>query len=173
MPIFDSLLNASPVSRLRRNHGLEHATLHVISERYPNQRLAGHSDTGGFWIVGNLKTEEIASAVEEGLSRMNAGEHNLSVHPNCGTNYVATGALAGTAAWVGLLGTGRGLREKGERLPLVIGLATIALILGQPLGQILQARVTTSGRPEGLRIKRIYTTQRGGMTAHRVETEDV
>jgi len=168
--IIDSMLDASPVSRLRRNHGLEHATLHVLSGRNPNLRLAGHSDTGGFWILGNVSTEDLSQAVDEALRRMRDGEHHLSVHPNCGTNFVTTGALAGTAAWLGLLGTGRGVREKAERLPLVIALATVALILGQPLGLAMQARVTTSGHPNGLRVQAIVPSKRGRMQAHRVLT---
>jgi Domain of unknown function (DUF6391) len=161
---------ANPVSRLRRNHGLEHATLHILSDKFPHLSLAGHSDLGGFWILGNVEMEDLAAAVDEGLQRMQSGEHNLSVHPNCGTNYVATGILAGTAAWLGMMGTGRGIREKAERLPMVIGLATLALVFGQPLGMALQARVTTSGRPENLRVARITASQRGKMRAHRVET---
>lgn len=168
MPVSDSSVN--PVSRLRRNHGLEHATLHVLSEKFPHLSLAGHSDLGGFWLLGDVDLQDVTAAVDEALHRMQAGEHNLSVHPNCGTNYVATGILAGTAAWAGLLGTGRGLREKTERLPLVIGLATLALVFGQPLGMALQARVTTSGKPETLQVVRITAAQRGKVRAHRVET---
>jgi hypothetical protein len=165
-------VNASvnPVSRLRRNHGLEHATLHILSEKYPHLSLAGHSDLGGFWIVGDVDLEDLAGAVDEGLRRMQSGEHSLSVHPNCGTNYVATGILAGTAAWLATLGTGRGIREKTERLPLVIGLATLALVFGHPLGMSLQAHVTTSGYPDNLRVLRITASTRGKMHAYRVET---
>ena len=100
--------SVNPVSRLRRNHGLEHATLHILSEKHPHLSLAGHSDLGGFWILGDVELEDLAEAVDEGLRRMQSGEHNLSVHPNCGTNYVATGILAGTAAWMGSIGNRAG-----------------------------------------------------------------
>src|SRR5512138_3678501 len=119
------------LSRLQRNHGLEHATLHVLSGTHPHLALAGHSDTGGFWILGNIDTDELRSAVDTALERMRSGESGLAVHPNCGTNFVATGALAGLAAWGGMLGVGRHTRDKVERLPIVIALATIALIAGQ------------------------------------------
>ncbi len=157
------------LSRLQRNHGLEHATLHVLSERIPRLGLAGHSDTGGFWIVGNVETEELRSAVDEALQRMKKGESHLAVHPNCGTNFVATGALAGLAAWSAMLGT-EDRRQRWERLPFVIGLATLALIAGQPLGLLLQSRVTTSGFPEGLEVVDVRASQRGRMLAHRVTT---
>ncbi|HEX9012659.1 MAG TPA: DUF6391 domain-containing protein [Anaerolineaceae bacterium] len=161
---------ASPFSRLQRNHGLEHATLHMLAESNPHTPLAGHSDLGGFWILGNVETEDLRRAVNEALQRMRQGEHELSVHPNCGTNYVAAGALAGLAAWTGMLGAGRGPREKVERLPVVIGLATLALLVGQPLGLLLQARVTTSGYPGNLEVVDITPSQRGRVRSHRVTT---
>jgi hypothetical protein len=163
-------MNIPGLSRLQRNHGLEHATLHVLSETHPHLSMAGHSDTGGFWILGNISTEELRSAVDQALARMRAGESNLAVHPNCGTNFVATGALAGLAAWAGMLGVGRGAREKFERLPIVIGMATLALLAGQPLGLMLQSRVTTSGHPGDLEVVDIQQSKRGSMTAHRVAT---
>ncbi len=158
------------LSRLQRNHGLEHATLHVLAESNPHLALAGHSDTGGFWILGNVDTADLRSAVDTALNRMRNGESGLAVHPNCGTNFVATGALAGMAAWLGMLGVGRGARDKFERLPIVIGLATVALLAGQPLGLLLQSRVTTSGVPGGLEVVSIQASQRGNVTAHRVVT---
>ncbi len=160
----------SPLSRLQRNHGLEHATLHVLADTNPHISLAGHSDLGGFWILGNVETDTLRSAVSEALERMRNGEHNLAVHPNCGTNFVATGALAGLAAWSGMLGAGHDMRDKFERLPVVIGLATLALIAGQPLGLLLQARVTTSGYPGDLEVVDVQPSQRGRMRAHRVVT---
>lgn len=170
MPVLDKLLKVSAVSRVRRNHGLEHATLHVLSKKFPHRPLAGHSDVGGFWILGDVPTEDLRDSVDEALARMQGGEHSLSVHPNCGTNFVAAGTLAGAAAWIGMLGSGRSARDKVERLPLVIGLATLALIFGQPLGLALQANVTTSGYPGDMRVVEIQVSQRGRIMAHRVIT---
>ncbi len=160
----------SPFSRLQRNHGLEHATLHMLAERHPHLSLAGHSDLGGFWILGNVETDELRGAVDEALARMRGGEHGLAIHPNCGTNFVTTGALAGIAAWIGMLGAGHDTREKVERLPVVIGLATVALLAGQPLGLLVQARVTTSGYPGALEVVDIQPSRRGRVRAHRVTT---
>lgn len=171
MSILDEILNLQPVSRVRRNHGLEHATLHILAARYPRLPLAGHSDTRGFWILGNVPTEEVREAVTQALARMQNGEESLAVHPNCGTNFVASGAVAGLAAWLGMAGSGRGWRNRLERLPLVITLATLALIFGQPLGYLLQARVTTSGRPDGLQVVAVDASQQGSLRAHRVITQ--
>jgi uncharacterized protein YqhQ len=166
-----SILEYPVISRVRRNHGLEHATLHILSQRHPKLPLAGHSDTRGFWVLGGVSTEDVTSAVQEAMQRMQAGEHNLAVHPNCGTNFVTSGVLASLAAFVAMFGAGRRLRDRLERLPLAASLATIALIISQPLGLRLQERVTTSGELAGLQVVQITPSRRGRMQAHRVLTQ--
>ncbi len=171
MSVLDDLLNSPAASRVRRNHGLEHATLNILSTRFPHKSMAGHSDRGGFWILGNVPTQDLETAVGEALARMQAGERGLAIHPNCGTNFVASGMLAGLVAWGAMLGGGKSLREKLDRLPTVISLVTLALIFGQPLGPMLQARVTTSGIPGNLKVVKVIPDTRSGMQAHRVVTE--
>ena len=158
------------ISRIQRNHGLEHATMHVLAQRNPRRGIAGHSDMGGFWIIGDVPTEELTNAVQEALQRMLAGEHQLAIHPNCGTNFAASGIIAGVAAFIGMWGAGHSWRAKLERLPLVATLATLALILSQPLGYRLQERVTTSGRPGDLEVVAIKPARRGRVNAHRILT---
>lgn len=163
------LLEVPFFSRVRRNHGLEHATLHILAERHPGQPMAGHSDFAGFWIVGDLEIDDLQSAVEEALSRLNSGEGKLAIHENCGTNFATAGVLAGSAAFVAMSGAGKRFRDKLERLPLAMTLATVALILAQPLGLAVQENVTTSGRPGALRVVKI-TAQPGRIKAHRIVT---
>jgi hypothetical protein len=169
-PLFKSLMNFPAVSRIRRNHGLEHATLHILSKKHPGVNLAGHSDARGFWLLGEVPIDEVQDAIEEALRRMRNGEHDLAVHQNCGTNFVAAGSLAGLAAGVAMLGGGRSTRDKVERLPMAMAFATIALILGQPLGSLLQEHVTTSGQPGDLEVTEIVASRRGGVRAYRVTT---
>lgn len=164
------LLEIPFVSRVRRNHGLEHATLHILSDRHPGQPMAGHSDPGGFWIVGNLEMDDLQSAVDEALERLNAGEDNLAIHPNCGTNFATAGVMAGGAAFLAMSGAGKRTRDKMERLPLAMTLATLALVLAQPLGLAVQAQVTTSGRPGALRIVSITPQNNGRLKSFRVAT---
>ena len=122
-------------------------------------------------MVGDLTTEQVQAGVTEALIRMKNGEHRLAVHPNCGTNFAAAGSLAGFAGLLGMIGVGSRRRDKLERLPLVATLATLALILAQPLGLRLQKNITTSGVPGGLEIVEIYPTQRGRVKAHRILTQ--
>lgn len=168
--LIQNILNYEPVSRVRRNHGLEHATLHVLARQYPRTSMAGYSNTGGYWIIGDVSTEAVANAAAEALLRMNQGERNLAVHPNCGTNFVTSGALAGVAGAAAMFGSGPRWKDRFERLSLAALFATVALILAQPLGNLLQARFTTSGEPRGMQIVRIESNARRGVPVHRVIT---
>ena len=157
-------------SRIRRNHGLEHATIHVLSEAQLKRRLIGRSDFGGFWLLGEVGTEELVEAVQQALTRMRGGERNLAVHPNCGTNYVTYGLVAGVSAFAALASAGPKQRDKLERLPLAALFATIGLILSPPLAFRVQERLTTSGDPQGLQIVEVIRSEVGGRTAHRIKT---
>lgn len=75
------MLVGSLIEATRRNHALEHATLHVLEEVDASSRLAGRSDWSGFWIYGEVGTGELASAAEEALTRLNDGENRLAIHP--------------------------------------------------------------------------------------------
>lgn len=160
------------ISRIQRNHGLEHATLHILSQRYPKRSLAGHSDAGGFWIIGDVPLEDVYESVEEGLARLRQGERHLAVHRNCGTNFVASGVLAGLAAGIAMLGAGRKTRDKLERLPFAMFFATLALIFSQPVGLALQEQVTTSAEMGNLQVIEIAAARKGRMKAHRITTRN-
>jgi hypothetical protein len=168
--LFNNMLGAPGVSNVRRNHGLEHATLHILSKRHPDLSLAGHSNASGFWLLGEVPTEEVRSAVFEALDRMRKGEHELAVHANCGTNFVTSGTIAGLAGAMAMSGTGKRWQDKLERLPLAATLATVALIIAQPLGLKLQERVTTCGVPGNLEVLDIIPTRRGRIKAHHILT---
>jgi hypothetical protein len=148
------------LSRIRRNHGLEHATLHLLGQRFPNVPIAGHSDSRGFWIIGNIPAEAVSSAAQDALQRLRAGQRQLAVHPNCGTNFATSGIFAGTAAWLAMVGGSARLRDRLERLPVAIVMATLALLLSRPVGMFLQERLTTSGDPGELQMVEVRTTRK-------------
>jgi hypothetical protein len=170
MSVVDQLLNWGPFSRVRRNHALEHATLQVLAEKNPRLRAAGYSDPKGFWLMGAIETPLVEEAVQEALNRLRGGEHTLAIHPHCGTNLVASGFLAGSFGWVGMLGAGRSMRDRMERWPLVISLVTVGLILSQPLGPYLQQHFTTLAATQDLEVVSIQRTQRGETPIHRILT---
>jgi hypothetical protein len=170
MSAFDQILNWGPFARVRRNHALEHATLQVLAEKNPRLRMAGYSDPKGFWLLGQIETSAVEEGVREALRRLQGGESQLAIHPHCGTNLVTTGFLAGSFAWLGMLGAGRNLRDRFERWPLVVSLVTLAVMLSQPLGPIIQSKVTTLAAAQDTRILRIERSQRGDTPLHRVLT---
>lgn len=168
---FQQLLNLPLVSRVRRNHSLEHATLNVLNERFPNTTLIGRSDSRGFYLYGHVPTDAVHQAVTEALERLRQGEHTLAIHPNCGTNLVTSGILAGASSYLYLARSDdRGWRERLERFPMVIAITTLALIVAQPLGRSAQKYITTDPTPGSLDVLSIDLLSLGQVKVHRVLT---
>lgn len=164
-------LNMPAVSRVRRNHALEHATMHVLSERRGNQVLVGRSSIWGFRVYGRVPMEDVAAAAQEGLRRLTAGRREMAVHPNCGSNIALAGSLAAVGAFLAL---GGGREKKGwrlMRLPAAMMAATLGVLLAQPLGPVFQATVTTQPDVGKLRITGVSREVRAGVVIHSVRTE--
>lgn len=167
MGFFDSPL----INRIRRNHGFEHATIHILSKRIEHLSIVGRSDWNGFTLYGAVDTDEVSHAAHEALDRLRKGEASLAVHPRCGTVLATTGLMTALAAFlaIGLDGSPR-TRFRWSSIPAAILAATGAAIFSQPLGLMLQERYTTSGQPGNLRIKRITVNPGNKVMMHRVET---
>jgi hypothetical protein len=165
-----NLIDLPILSRIRRNHGLEHATLTTLARRFPRHPMAGYSDLNGYWIVGNLETEAVAEAATEALDRLRKGERGLAIHPNCGTNFAVAGTLAGLASATAMLGS-KSRRSMLDRLPLAVVLATLAIIAAQPLAYKIQSRITTSGDPGSLHITDVLRNEQGKVVLHRIHTK--
>ena len=156
-----------PLAAIRRNHALEHAVIHVLSATDPGLSLAGRSDWAGFTLYGPVETERVAEAVDLALRRLQAGERELAIHPRCGTNLATGMMLAGMASQAALSGHKRSRWSKA--LTLMLGLWA-ALVLTKPVGNRLQANVTTSMDVGKLRILFIQLQAHGRWMAHRVQT---
>jgi hypothetical protein len=150
--------------RTRQHHGIEHATIHILSGRFPGQRFTGLSDPTGFTIFGEVDEEAMRRAAGDALLRLQAGEKSLAIHPNCGTNLATTGILATAAAMIGAAGRGRGLLDKfATALLLVIP----AIIISRPIGMRIQG-YTTTGDVGDRWLVDIRPIKIGGVHAHRV-----
>lgn len=160
-----NILEIPLIARIRRNHALEHATIHVLTEHNPRRRLMGRTTTHGFYLFGEVEAEEVAAAVAEALARLRRGEHSLAVHPRCGTNLATAGVLAGLSSFVAMSGRSK---SRLAKLPQIILAATIAVIAAQPLGLSLQRVVTTLPEVEGVTIEKITCQQRGQVVIHHV-----
>ena len=170
------ILNIPIIRRIRRNHGLEHATIHILSRKIKNLSMAGRSTANGFYLYGNTTTDEVDAAVREALSRMRNGEHGLAIHPNCGTGLVTAGVMTSLATLAGTAGMKQSLPDRLSRLPTIILLSTFSLILSQPLGLSLQHHFTTLGNPGEMEIVEIRRSEfpipvaGARMTVHFVRT---
>jgi hypothetical protein len=159
------------LSRIRRNHGLEHATIHLLSQRFPQRAFIGRSDAGGFYIFGEIETARLEETVSEALMRLRRGEHQLAIHPNCGTNLVTSGLLAGGASFLALMGSEKeGWRQRLGRLPNAILLSMGALMLAQPLGRAAQKHLTVQADPEDLEVLGVQRVAEDPRPFHRVVT---
>jgi hypothetical protein len=159
------ILDLPFILETRRNHALEHATLHMLARTH-KINMAGHSNPTGFFLFGELRTDEIRAALNEAYSRLRSGEKGLAIHPGCGTNLVATAFLPGTMAWLPFQGA-RSTRGRLFLLPLALILGVSGFLLSRPLGTWLQRNITTEANLGNMRIVDVTLVRKG---VHRITT---
>ena len=143
------------VDDIRRNHGLEHATVSVLLARHGPQRLAGRAAADGFYIIGRVDDVTLRSCAEEALARMQRGEASLAVSPLCGTNIAVTGAVTAAATMATLA---RGPRDGvRDRFGNAFTAAMLGVVLAQPLGRLMQKHLTTRADLGGFELVGIRT----------------
>ena len=160
------------VGDVRRNHALEHATVQLLIARLgPKLRLVGRAAGDGFRLYGHVPPQALAEAVREALTRLQRGEAHWAVTPLCGTNLATAGILASLAT----LFVASRTKEKVSN-GIVAGIA--AVTVAQPLGRLIQEKLTTSAdladtelvsiesRPDG-RYHRIRTSRVPGAASSR------
>lgn len=151
----------------RRNHAVEHATLHILARKYKNMTMGGHSNPTGFYLMGNFTKDDIMTAAAEAMERLRAGESELAIHEGCGTNIATSTLLPGFFAFIPM----SRVRSNFWRfmiIPFAVGLAVFGYFLSKPLGPWLQRNVTTEADLGGMRIVDIIPVRKG---LHRVLTK--
>lgn len=143
------------IDDIRRNHGLEHATVSVLLARHGPRRLAGRATADGFYILGRVDEGTLSSCAEEALSRMQRGETGLAVSPLCGTNVAVTAAVT-AAATMATLSRARGLGFR-DRFGNAFTAAMLGVMLAQPLGRFVQAHLTTRADLDGFHLVGVRT----------------
>ena len=159
------ILDLPLILETRRNHALEHATLHMLARTHKGN-MAGHSNPTGFFLLGNFSTQDIWSNATEALERLRGGESGLAIHAGCGTNLATTTLLAGTLAWLPLRGT-KSTLWRILLLPIAIAFGVIGYTLSRPLGPWLQKNITTEATMGAVQIIDIIPVRNG---VHRVIT---
>jgi hypothetical protein len=106
--------------------------------------------------------------VGDALLRLQAGESNLAIHPNCGTNLAVTSVLVTAAALLGSrLGEGKAGWLTGGRFGGALLLVAPALLVSQPLGLRLQHVTTLAGVGDRW-VKSITPLPLGGLRGYRI-----
>jgi hypothetical protein len=89
----------------------------------------------------------VRRASAEALARLRAGERELAIHPNCGTN-LAVGTSVMLAGWLFALMT---LRPRARVASAAIG-SVAGFASARPLGSVVQRHITTLPEVDDLRI---------------------
>lgn len=161
------LLDLPLILETRRNHALEHAAIHLLSRRHPGKRLAGHSNPTGFFLLGDVPTQDVWQAVTEAKTRLDEGENGLAIHPGCGTNLATTAVLSASFAWFPLRGA-KSILWRLMLIPLALLFAFVGFNLSRPLGPWIQKHITTEADLGEMKIVDIVPLRKG---VHRVITK--
>ena len=153
------------IDSIRRNHGLEHATVTILLARHGPRRMAGRAASNGFYIIGDVDEAELNACAREALDRMQRGEEALAVSPLCGTNIAVTGLMT-AAATAAVLRGGKVRQRFGDAFTA----AMVGVVLAQPVGRLVQERLTTRGDLQDIELvgtrtilpwlKKVYTAPR-------------
>lgn len=162
-----NILDLPHILSTRRNHAVEHATLKILARKYDDKDLAGHSNPTGFFLFGELATDDIRSAIKEAMTRLRAGEHDLAIHPGCGTNLATSMVVPATFAWIPFQGT-RSMRWRLLLIPVAVTFALFGYLLSKPLGPWFQRHVTTEANLGDMQVVEITRLRKG---VHRVMTK--
>ena len=160
------ILDLPFILETRRNHALEHATLHMLAHTHTGT-MAGHSNPTGFFLFGNFSTQDVWAAATEALERLRGGESGLAIHAGCGTNMATTALLAGTFAW-SVLRWAKSTLMTILLMPLAVFLGVVGFLISRPLGPVLQQRITTEANMGNMQIIDIIPIRKG---VHRVITK--
>jgi Domain of unknown function (DUF6391) len=152
---------------VKQNHALEHATIVLLSKKYPDVRLAGISFAAGFFVFGDLPTEAIYPIAQEALNLLRTTSPELAIHERCGTNLAVTSLLTGLSAMT----VARMRRPYGSFNNVVLA-TTAALILSRPLGLTVQRYITTQTPNASMTILGVKSMTLFGSPAHFVSTDN-
>jgi hypothetical protein len=152
---------------VKQNHALEHATIVLLSKKFPDVRLAGISFAAGYFVFGDVPTEAIVPAAQEALSLLRTSQPELAIHERCGTNLAVTGILTGLSA----MAVARMRRPYGTANNVILA-STAALILARPLGLLVQRFITTQTPNATMEIQKVSPLTFLGNPAHFVSTDN-
>jgi hypothetical protein len=151
--------------RIRQNHALEHATITILSGMVPNLSISARSSSRGFIIFGDVDLGLLRQALDEALRRLQAGEAELAIHPNCGTNLVIGVSLMALGTMLGMASS-----KPRTRIASTAASSLAGLMAARPVGEFVQRHLTTLPDLEGVRVTDISRRKLLGFTVIDVRT---
>lgn len=151
--------------RVRQNHALEHATFTILARMNPNLSASARSSSDGFIIFGDVDLGQLRQALDEALTRLQAGEAELAIHPNCGTNLAVGISVVTIGALLGMASSQTRTRIASAAASSVAGWAA-----ARPVGEYVQKHFTTLPDLEGVRVTDIARRKFLGVTYIDVRT---
>ena len=152
--------------RTRQNHALEHATVTLLAQTIPHLNASARSNARGFVIFADLPVGEVSAASHEALGRLRAGEAELAIHPNCGTNL----AVGLSLAMVGSLFALTALRPRTRIATMMAG-SVAGVTVARPVGTLMQRYITTLPEVEDICIRSVRRRRFLGRWVIEVQTE--
>jgi hypothetical protein len=152
--------------RMRQNHALEHATVTILSRMVPDLRISARATTDGFLMFGSdVDLGVLRQAADEALSRLQAGEAALAIHPNCGTNLAVGISLVTIGTMLGFTSSRTSTRITSTALSSLAG-----LLAARPLGELVQKYITTLPDLRGVRVTDVRRRKLLGLNVIEVRT---
>lgn len=154
--------------RTRQNHALEHATVTLLAQTLPNLNVSARSNSRGFIIFADLDVGAVSHASHNALERLQAGQSELAIHPNCGTNL----AVGLSMAMVGSLFALTALRPR-TRIATVVAGGLAGMTVARPVGTLMQRYITTLPDVADIRIRSVRRRRFFGRFVIEVQTETI
>lgn len=152
---------------VKQNHALEHATIVLLSKKFPDARLSGISFAAGFFVFGTIPAEAVLPTAQEALRLLRTTQPELAVNERCGTNLAVAGLLTGLSSMAVAK-----MRRPYSTANNVILASTASLILARPLGLLVQRYVTTQTPNSSMHILGVKSMTVLNTPAHFVSTDN-
>ena len=138
----------------RRNHALEHATIHFLRAEGLT-RVAGRASADGFRVSGGASSKQIRSAFEEVRSLLHAGSRLPHVSRYCGSNRITALALAMFLLLLVAVSSIVLRPPLWVRAALLVGVVLFFTVMRHGIGNWVQARLFMATDFAGASVREI------------------
>src|SRR5258708_20468204 len=119
----------------------------------------------GFFQAEDGIRDVLVNGVQTCALPLDAGDAELAIHPNCGTNLVVGVSLLTAGTLLGMTSSHTRTRIASTAVSSVAG-----LMAARPLGELVQKHFTTLPDLEGVRVTDIFRRKILGFTVTEVRT---